>query len=267
MPRPTSDIWAFYTVIPSHTKVPKTRCTFCGHEQAAGVTRLAMHLLDKCPHAPEDVKEEVRQSTKQYKKGFEHIDIEALDDEQGTTQSPFSRSGKAPDTRPRKRRAVSVNRLYMDPAEQTHLDRSLARALFAANIDIDAIEHPLIASFLQQLRPGYQSPRARRLRQFLFKSEHWDLFEDMERPRRRMVSSPDVDPPYAWHTLGTPTRSQTQRQTPSSQQQSPTANRVQQQPLAPSLNDNTYSMNLATGNLGNAQRQAPYGDSNIALEM
>ncbi|KAF7730131.1 hypothetical protein EC973_002739 [Apophysomyces ossiformis] len=63
------------------------------------------------------------------------------------------------------------------PPRQAFLDWHLARAMFAADIPFDAIEHPLFIDFLKRLQPEYVPPKKSRLQQFLLKEQHWDLIK------------------------------------------------------------------------------------------
>lgn len=62
MPRPLSDSWQYFELLaPDNGRSRKARCTFCGHEQAAGITRLHQHLLYRCSRITSDIREELRQ--------------------------------------------------------------------------------------------------------------------------------------------------------------------------------------------------------------
>lgn len=62
MPRPQSDIWQYFTVHEGpEGQGRKARCSFCGHQQACGITRLHQHLLRKCPRIPIDLRNNLQQ--------------------------------------------------------------------------------------------------------------------------------------------------------------------------------------------------------------
>ncbi|KAI8987314.1 hypothetical protein BDF20DRAFT_849393 [Mycotypha africana] len=62
MPRPLSDSWQYFELLPpDNGRSRKARCTFCGHEQAAGITRLHQHLLYRCSRIPADIRDQLRQ--------------------------------------------------------------------------------------------------------------------------------------------------------------------------------------------------------------
>lgn len=62
MPRPLSDSWQYFELLaPDNGRSRKARCSFCGHEQAAGITRLHQHLLYRCSRITPDIREELRQ--------------------------------------------------------------------------------------------------------------------------------------------------------------------------------------------------------------
>lgn len=62
MPRPLSDSWQHFDLIPSDSnKNRQAKCRFCGHKQAAGITRLHQHLLFKCTKITANVRNELRQ--------------------------------------------------------------------------------------------------------------------------------------------------------------------------------------------------------------
>jgi len=75
-----------------------------------------------------------------------------------------------------------------DSTVQTSLDWQLARALFAADVSLRAVENPLFIQFLGRLNPNYKVPTWRQLQQLLLKREHWDLLVD-----RRMESNPTAE--------------------------------------------------------------------------
>lgn len=57
-----SDSWQYFELLsPDNGRSRKARCTFCGHEQAAGITRLHQHLLYRCSRITSDIREELRQ--------------------------------------------------------------------------------------------------------------------------------------------------------------------------------------------------------------
>lgn len=66
----------------------------------------------------------------------------------------------------------------MDVSHQATLDRSLARALFAADVPFKAIENPHFLQFLNRLNPNYKPPTQMQLQQLLLKREHWDILVD-----------------------------------------------------------------------------------------
>ncbi|KAI8149756.1 hypothetical protein BJV82DRAFT_663036 [Fennellomyces sp. T-0311] len=62
MPRPQSSIWQYFTIVEAPDgKGRKSRCNYCNHQQACGVTRLHQHLLRKCTKIPVALKEELLQ--------------------------------------------------------------------------------------------------------------------------------------------------------------------------------------------------------------
>ncbi|KAI9486150.1 MAG: hypothetical protein EXX96DRAFT_547834 [Benjaminiella poitrasii] len=62
MPRPLSDSWQYFELLsPDNGRNRKARCTFCGHEQAAGITRLHQHLLYRCSKISADIRDQLRQ--------------------------------------------------------------------------------------------------------------------------------------------------------------------------------------------------------------
>ncbi|RUS14637.1 hypothetical protein BC937DRAFT_93520 [Endogone sp. FLAS-F59071] len=217
MPRPTSDIWQYFTTVPSETKVKKAKCSFCGHEQSSGVTRLAQHLIEKCQAIPHNLRDELR--TKADVKGkpvpgsssapYQVHDATGIEDPfamlassthhhvlssvpSSTLHHHFAGQAPTPQPAPQQRfavqpssasQAMSALSAPLDPQDQATMDWHLARAFYAAEIPFSAIEHPHFVDFFKRLRPGYVVPRKRRLQQFLLKTEHWDLLEfEVQKP-------------------------------------------------------------------------------------
>ncbi|KAK4512485.1 uncharacterized protein ATC70_003186 [Mucor velutinosus] len=62
MPRPLSDSWQYFELLsPDNGRSKKARCSFCGHEQAAGITRLHQHLLYRCSRISSEIRNQLRQ--------------------------------------------------------------------------------------------------------------------------------------------------------------------------------------------------------------
>lgn len=62
MPRPLSDSWQYFELLsPDNGRSRKARCSFCGHEQAAGITRLHQHLLYRCSRISSEIRDQLRQ--------------------------------------------------------------------------------------------------------------------------------------------------------------------------------------------------------------
>ncbi|RUP32787.1 hypothetical protein BC936DRAFT_138578 [Jimgerdemannia flammicorona] len=186
MPRPSSDIWQYFTIVPSETKVKKAKCNFCGHEQSSGVTRLANHLTEKCQSLPPELRTELRSKTdlNKTKSGHDSGGLEdalAILDGSSHMSSGSSHNNFAASSLATQRFHVAPAR--MDPQDQSTIDRCLARAFFASGISFAAVEHPLVIDVLRRLRPEYVVPRKRRLQQLLLKTEHWDLVEyEIQKP-------------------------------------------------------------------------------------
>ncbi|RUS31395.1 hypothetical protein BC938DRAFT_477901 [Jimgerdemannia flammicorona] len=218
MPRPTSDIWQYFSTVPSDTKVKKAKCSFCGHEQSSGVTRLAQHLIDKCQAIPHNLRDELRNKTDVKGKGttgapYQVHDAGGIEDAlamlagsphhglssvpSSTLHHPFTSSTSTQAT-PQQRFTVpspsanprmSTISAPMDRSDQTTMDWHLARAFYAAGIPFSAIEHPLLIEFFKRLRPGYTLPCKSRLQQHLLKTEHWDLLEYEEQKPDLMLEN------------------------------------------------------------------------------
>ncbi|KAI9357758.1 hypothetical protein BD770DRAFT_427518 [Pilaira anomala] len=62
MPRPLSDSWQYFELLsPDNSRNRKAKCNFCGHKQAAGITRLHQHLLYRCSRISPDLRDQLRQ--------------------------------------------------------------------------------------------------------------------------------------------------------------------------------------------------------------
>ncbi|KAL9544492.1 hypothetical protein MBANPS3_007593 [Mucor bainieri] len=62
MPRPLSDSWQYFELLsPDNGRSRKAKCSFCGHEQAAGITRLHQHLLYRCSRISSEIRDQLRQ--------------------------------------------------------------------------------------------------------------------------------------------------------------------------------------------------------------
>ncbi|GAA5802246.1 hypothetical protein HPULCUR_007709 [Helicostylum pulchrum] len=62
MPRPLSDSWQYFELLsPDNGRNRKAKCNFCGHKQAAGITRLHQHLLYRCSRISADIRDQLRQ--------------------------------------------------------------------------------------------------------------------------------------------------------------------------------------------------------------
>lgn len=222
MPRPTSDIWQYFSTVPSDTKVKKAKCSFCGHEQSSGVTRLAQHLIDKCQAIPHNLRDDLRAKQDVKGKGpaasvgapYQVHDTGGIEDafamlagppHHGLSSVPSSTlhqhfagpaapAAAAPPQPTQQQHRFSVPApagntslpgisAPLDPQDQATMDWHLARAFYAAEIPFSAVENPHFVDFFKRLRPGYVIPRKRRLQQFLLKTEHWDILEyEIQKP-------------------------------------------------------------------------------------
>ncbi|KAI8891145.1 hypothetical protein K501DRAFT_327811, partial [Backusella circina FSU 941] len=170
MPRPLSDSWQYFTLLDSDSgKSKKARCTFCGLEKAASITRLHQHLLFRCARIDPDIRGQLRQKEQEediqqeeLKRQPQQIEPKQYYQQQGSPTSSTVRTDVLPD--------------------QAMLDWHLARALFSSNIPFESIEDPHMIEFFRQLQPNYTVPDSRRLKQYLLKEQHWDLINRYHEP-------------------------------------------------------------------------------------
>jgi hypothetical protein len=160
MPRPLSDSWQYFTLLDSASgKSKKARCTFCGLEKAASITRLHQHLLVRCARIDPNIRGQLRQKEQQEEQGEQkrppRIEPTQYYQQRGSPSSATIRTNVQPD--------------------QAMLDWYLARALFSSNIPFESMEDPHMLEFFRHLQPNYTVPDSRRLKQYLLKEQHWDL--------------------------------------------------------------------------------------------
>ncbi|KAI8644829.1 hypothetical protein BD408DRAFT_412585 [Parasitella parasitica] len=234
MPRPLSDSWQYFELLSSENgRKKKAKCSFCGHEQAAGITRLHHHLLYRCSMISPEMRDQLRQkqddrngmllpqpltpanchadSTMQnilnpspassiLNPHSNYFDA-ALSP---TTSSGFSGPNPIAFTpsidnsnqRNQQQRQDHSQEQQQIERSQAMLDWHLARALFSANISYEKIENPHVIEFLKRLQPNYVIPKAKRLQQFLLKEQHWDLIPCIKSDTSRQIPSL-ATPPYA----------------------------------------------------------------------
>lgn len=206
MPRPQSDTWRYFTIIEGPDgKGRKASCSYCGHQQACGVTRLHQHLLKKCPNIPPSLRAELRQREESRARSsppqqqanhdsnnnekYPAMDIDRAlstlaahgistsrqqQQQQETTTQPIDSNSTSSSTTTS---SIMASGQQQQQQEQAMLDWLLARALFSANIPFNAVEDQHMISFLKRMRPGYVVPKAYKLQQHLLKEQHWDLIE------------------------------------------------------------------------------------------
>ncbi|KAG0174257.1 hypothetical protein DFQ28_002904 [Apophysomyces sp. BC1034] len=192
MPRPQSEIWQYFSVHDnSKGKGAKARCSYCGHEQACGITRLHRHLLRKCPNIPTNLRDELRQKEEGRSNAQLNIAMNAANAASNDLDNPFDCTIGSLQTSVHSYDQTSASQQQKEdmshavplpartaterPQAQAFLDWHLSRAMFAANIPFEAIENPLFVDFLKRLQPNYVPPKKSRLQQFLLKEQHWDL--------------------------------------------------------------------------------------------
>jgi len=186
MPRPPSDIWHHFTTYddPS-SRVKRARCHYCDHQQACSITRLQKHLSRTCPNVPDVVRQEITSRSLSRLKTvtpFVTYDADPPTDLDAALQVLARASYNLPSTSvAAATRGVAGSFSTtgkLDSSIQTSLDWQLARALYAADVSLKAVEHPLFIQFLTRLNPNYKPPKWRQLQQYLLKREHWDLLVD-----------------------------------------------------------------------------------------
>lgn len=196
MPRPPSDIWNHFTTYddPS-SRVKRARCHYCDHQQACSITRLQKHLSRSCPNVPDVVRQEITSRSLGRLKTmapFVTYDTNPPTDLDDALQVLARASYNLPSTSATAAARGVTGSLptagKFDSTVQTSLDWQLARALFAADVSLRAVENPLFIQFLGRLNPNYKVPTWRQLQQLLLKREHWDLLVD-----RRMESNPTAE--------------------------------------------------------------------------
>ncbi|GAN08438.1 hypothetical protein MAM1_0204d07950 [Mucor ambiguus] len=280
MPRPLSDSWQYFELLsPDNGRSRKARCSFCGHEQAAGITRLHQHLLYRCSRISSEIREQLRQkqddrghdtpvphrndllhsqppSTVNYQfdptlqNTLNSAPTSALNTHSNyfdatlspTTPTTFSTANPLSFTS----NTDSLNQQQQQHPQQPDrsqamLDWHLARALFSANIPFDKIENPHVIEFFKRLQPSYVVPKARRLQQFLLKEQHWDLIQGSDLNTAQQMPSPPT-PTSSLHATSQQSQSMLQQR----------QNNVGRLRLPPdgntvSINNNTSS-NTALGN-------------------
>jgi hypothetical protein len=166
MPRPLSDSWQYFQVSGpvNNSKSKKAKCTFCGHEQSAAITRLQQHLLNRCSGMPVETRQELKQkdeNSREREVPTRHplnYDFNPPLHNNGL-QSPSNNaiSQRAADAYyqaaqiPSRSTPIPVNfQATLRPQSdrpQAMLDRQLARALFSANIHFETIENLHIIEF------------------------------------------------------------------------------------------------------------------------
>jgi hypothetical protein len=201
MPRPLSDSWQYFQVLTpvNDGRSKKTKCTFCGHEQTASITRLHQHLLNRCSRIPGEIRQELRRKDENNREPpvpTRHSFNYEFNPPLHTLQSPPGNDAIPQHT------SISTSTYYQaeqipprstpipthfQPTSQPQSDRSqtmldwqLARALFSANIPFEAIENLHLIEFFGHLQPGYKLPQVKRLKQLLLKEEHWDIIQQCE---------------------------------------------------------------------------------------
>lgn len=212
MPRPQSDTWRYFTIIEGPDgKGRKASCSYCGHQQACGVTRLHQHLLKKCPNIPPSLRAELRQreeararssppqqqqnhhDSNNNNEKYPAMDIDRAlstlaahgistsarqqQQQQETTATQSIDNYSSTSSSSGTTSSLMASGQQQQQQEQAMLDWLLARALFSANIPFSAVEDQHMISFLKRMRPGYVIPKAYKLQQHLLKEQHWDLIE------------------------------------------------------------------------------------------
>ncbi|CEP10778.1 hypothetical protein [Parasitella parasitica] len=231
MPRPLSDSWQYFELVsPDNGRNKKAKCSFCGHAQAAGITRLHQHLLYRCSRISSEIRDQLRQ--KQDERESETLPLQKRNDilplQTSSTANYQFDPALQNNLDPSPTTALNPHSNYFDATlspmtptsfstpiplaftsnidnlnqkkqqqqqqqldgSQAMLDWHLARALFSANIPYDKIEDPHIIEFFKRLQPSYVVPKAKRLQQFLLKEQHWDLIPCNESDTTHQIPSP-----------------------------------------------------------------------------